>query len=73
MDSIRYIILGGLAVVSYLLLLAWQADNQVAPQTSPSRPETELSRQFQIFQVKLKQLTFLHHPLLSVLIFPLFH
>jgi len=44
MDSIRYIILGGLAVVSYLLLLAWQADNQVAPQTSPSRPETELSR-----------------------------
>jgi YidC/Oxa1 family membrane protein insertase len=44
MDSIRYIILGGLAVVSYLLLLAWQADNQVAPQVSPARPEVEQNR-----------------------------
>jgi YidC/Oxa1 family membrane protein insertase len=39
MNSIRYIILGGLAVVSYLLLLAWQADYSAAPQNSTPRPE----------------------------------
>ena len=44
MDSIRYIILGGLAVVSYLLLLAWQADNQVPVQTSSLRPEAVLNQ-----------------------------
>ncbi|MDT8428035.1 MAG: membrane protein insertase YidC [Pseudomonadales bacterium] len=38
MDSIRYIILGGLAVVTYLLLLAWQTDYPTQPpqQLEPS-------------------------------------
>ncbi len=36
MDLIRYIILGALAVVSYLLLLAWQEDYSAVPE--PSQP-----------------------------------
>lgn len=41
MDSLKYLIIGGLAVVSYLLLLAWQDDyprvpTAVATTTSPS-------------------------------------
>ena len=46
MDSIKYIILGGLAIVSYLLLLAWQADYPNVPQSavSPvvSQPEADI-------------------------------
>ncbi len=46
MDSIKYIILGGLAIVSYLLLLAWQADYPNVPQSavSPaiSQPESDI-------------------------------
>lgn len=34
MDSIKYIIFGGLAVVSYLLLLAWQEDYPRVPASS---------------------------------------
>lgn len=36
MDSIKYIIFGGLAVVSYLLLLAWQEDYPRVPPTTPN-------------------------------------
>ena len=36
MDSIKYIIFGGLAVVSYLLLLAWQEDYPRVPPTTTS-------------------------------------
>lgn len=34
MDSIKYLIFGGLAVVTYLLLLAWQEDYAQVPATS---------------------------------------
>ena len=46
MDSIKYIIFGGLAVVSYLLLLAWQEDYPRVP-ASPATPavQTETSVQ----------------------------
>lgn len=36
MDSIKYIIFGGLAVVSYLLLLAWQEDYPRVPASTQS-------------------------------------
>lgn len=36
MDSIKYFIFGGLAVVSYLLLLAWQEDYPRVPVTDPT-------------------------------------
>lgn len=36
MDSIKYLIFGGLAVVSYLLLLAWQEDYPRVPVTAPT-------------------------------------
>jgi YidC/Oxa1 family membrane protein insertase len=42
MDSIKYLIFGGLAVVSYLLLLAWQEDYPRTAATSPA-PSTESS------------------------------
>ncbi|MDP1931175.1 MAG: membrane protein insertase YidC [Gammaproteobacteria bacterium] len=35
MDSIKYLIFGGLAIVSYLLLLAWQEDYPQVPATAP--------------------------------------
>ncbi len=41
MDSIKYIIFGGLAVVSYLLLLAWQEDYPQVPAAS-STPVTQI-------------------------------
>ncbi len=37
MDSIKYLIFGGLAVVSYLLLLAWQEDYPRVPATEPAQ------------------------------------
>jgi len=37
MDSIKYLIFGGLAVVSYLLLLAWQEDYPQVPATAPAQ------------------------------------
>ncbi|MDO8272292.1 MAG: membrane protein insertase YidC [Gammaproteobacteria bacterium] len=36
MDSIKYLIFGGLAVVSYLLLLAWQEDYPRVPVSAPT-------------------------------------
>ncbi len=36
MDSIKYFIFGGLAVVSYLLLLAWQEDYPRVPVSAPA-------------------------------------
>jgi len=46
MDSIKYIIFGGLAVVSYLLLLAWQEDYPRVPASLPSpSPQIETSVQ----------------------------
>ncbi len=46
MDSIKYIIFGGLAVVSYLLLLAWQEDYPRVPAAPASQvPQIESSVQ----------------------------
>ena len=46
MDSIKYIIFGGLAVVSYLLLLAWQEDYPRVPAAPVSQaPQIESSVQ----------------------------
>lgn len=46
MDSIKYIIFGGLAVVSYLLLLAWQEDYpRVPPATTSPTAQIEASVQ----------------------------
>lgn len=42
MESLKYVLIGGLAVVSYLLLLAWQEDyprtavSETVPQTTPT-------------------------------------
>ncbi len=42
MDSIKYLIFGGLAVVSYLLLLAWQEDYPRVPATA-STEQTQIT------------------------------
>ena len=39
MESLKYVIIGGLAVVSYMLLLAWQQDY---PQTAVSEPASQV-------------------------------
>lgn len=43
MDSIKYLIFGGLAVVSYLLLLAWQEDYPRVPVAAPAEQAQDVA------------------------------
>ncbi len=43
MDSIKYFIFGGLAVVSYLLLLAWQEDYPRVPVAAPAEQAQDVA------------------------------